>query len=212
MPAKEADSGSVLVSGGKESGENSEVGEDEGMEEGEAESGSRDVDQSGTNALTESHSHVRTESDSRTTDGTELNSNSVLEEAQCMEVEEGGGEGKGGDGEGGRTGDPSNQEQPESDKQTSNEATEPQENISENKIQDSVIVDPSAAPASKPVGVPEAKSTVGPSRFMFNIADGGFTELHTLWAEEKTKGFQSTVWGRHHDYWLLKAISTYPSL
>lgn len=202
-----ADSGSVLVAGKER-----EVVEDEGMEGERAEPASKDGEQSGTNAVTESDSHVRTESDSRTTDGTELNSNSV-EEAHCMEVEEGGGEGRGGDGEGGKTGDSmdtTNQEEPESDKQTSNEATEPQEN--ETKIQDSVIVDPSSAPASKPVGVPEAKSTVGPSRFMFNIADGGFTELHTLWAEEKTKGFQSTVWGRHHDYWLLKAISTYPSL
>ena len=47
-------------------------------------------------------------------------------------------------------------------------------------------------------------------KFMFNIADGGFTELHTLWADEKTKGFSPAVWGRHHDYWLLKGIVTYP--
>ena len=47
-------------------------------------------------------------------------------------------------------------------------------------------------------------------RFMFNIADGGFTELHSVWAAEKTKGFSPSVWGRRHDYWLLKAIVTYP--
>ena len=63
--------------------------------------------------------------------------------------------------------------------------------------------DTKSAEASKVMGVP---------RFMFNIADGGFTELHSLWAEEKTKGFVETVWGRHHDYWLLKGIVTYPTL
>ena len=47
-------------------------------------------------------------------------------------------------------------------------------------------------------------------RFMFNIADGGFTELHNLWAEEKSKGFSHKAWGRHHDYWLLKGLVTYP--
>lgn len=50
------------------------------------------------------------------------------------------------------------------------------------------------------------------SKFMFNIADGGFTELHSVWAEEKTRGFSSSVWGRHHDYWLLKGIVTYPHI
>ena len=47
-------------------------------------------------------------------------------------------------------------------------------------------------------------------KFMFNIADGGFTELHNLWSDEKTKGFSLRGWGRHHDYWLLKGLVTYP--
>ena len=47
-------------------------------------------------------------------------------------------------------------------------------------------------------------------RFMFNIADGGFTELHCLWAEEKINGFNHNFWCRHHDYWLLKALVSYP--
>ena len=64
---------------------------------------------------------------------------------------------------------------------------------------------------AKPAEAPPSKvATIGVPRFMFNIADGGFTELHSLWAEEKTKGFIETVWGRHHDYWLLKGIITYP--
>lgn len=74
-------------------------------------------------------------------------------------------------------------------------------------------------PPSKPGGgakqteAPPTKvvtTVTGVPRFMFNIADGGFTELHSLWADEKTKGFSETVWGRRHDYWLLKGIVTYP--
>lgn len=46
-------------------------------------------------------------------------------------------------------------------------------------------------------------------RFMFNIADGGFTELHTLWeVEEKRKC--DDIWWRCHDYWLLAGVVTYP--
>ena len=67
-------------------------------------------------------------------------------------------------------------------------------------------VKPAEAPPSKAT----AAGTTSVPRFMFNIADGGFTELHSLWADEKTKGFSETVWGRHHDYWLLKGIVTYP--
>lgn len=56
-----------------------------------------------------------------------------------------------------------------------------------------------------------ATKTVRQTKFMFNIADGGFSELHTLWAEEKVKRFRHSVWGRHHDYWLLKGVVTYPT-
>lgn len=104
--------------------------------------------------------------------------------------------------------DTGNQEVTSSNKQQ-------QQTKQENKIiHDSVIVDPSSKPVGGVTGGREMKlsTTSGPSRFMFNIADGGFTELHTLWAEEKTKGFRPSVWGRHHDYWMLKAISTYPTL
>ena len=48
--------------------------------------------------------------------------------------------------------------------------------------------------------------------FMFNIADGGFTELHMFWSTEKTVGFDPGRWGRHHDYWLLRGIVEYPYL
>lgn len=45
-------------------------------------------------------------------------------------------------------------------------------------------------------------------KFMFNIADGGFTELHVLWeAEEKRK--LDNIWWRYHDYWLLAGVVVY---
>uniref|UniRef100_A0A8C8BCS5 Chromodomain helicase DNA binding protein 5 n=1 Tax=Otus sunia TaxID=257818 RepID=A0A8C8BCS5_9STRI len=50
-------------------------------------------------------------------------------------------------------------------------------------------------------------------RFMFNIADGGFTELHTLWQNEERAALSSgkiyDIWHRRHDYWLLAGIVTH---
>ncbi|XP_052821464.1 chromodomain-helicase-DNA-binding protein Mi-2 homolog isoform X2 [Mya arenaria] len=49
-------------------------------------------------------------------------------------------------------------------------------------------------------------------KFMFNIADGGFTELHTLWQNEQralVKGREHEVWHRRHDYWLLAGLVTH---
>ena len=79
------------------------------------------------------------------------------------------------------------------------------ENGEKEPLKPAVIVSPS----------PKANSPVPGShtqRFMFNIADGGFTDLHNLWGEEKTKGFSVSVWGRRHDYWLLKGVTTYPNI
>ncbi|XDV51511.1 hypothetical protein PO909_020374 [Leuciscus waleckii] len=51
------------------------------------------------------------------------------------------------------------------------------------------------------------------TRFMFNIADGGFTELHTLWQNEERAAVSSgkiyDIWHRRHDYWLLAGIVTH---
>lgn len=45
---------------------------------------------------------------------------------------------------------------------------------------------------------------------MFNIADGGFTELHTLWQNEERAAISSgkinEIWHRRHDFWLLAGI------
>ncbi|XP_076062589.1 chromodomain-helicase-DNA-binding protein Mi-2 homolog isoform X3 [Oratosquilla oratoria] len=50
---------------------------------------------------------------------------------------------------------------------------------------------------------------VSKRKFMFNIADGGFTELHTLWQNEEkaaVPGREYEIWHRRHDYWLLAGI------
>ncbi|XP_063799501.1 chromodomain-helicase-DNA-binding protein 5 isoform X2 [Pseudophryne corroboree] len=53
----------------------------------------------------------------------------------------------------------------------------------------------------------------GKFKFMFNIADGGFTELHTLWQNEERAAVSSSkiyeIWHRRHDYWLLAGIVTH---
>ena len=49
-------------------------------------------------------------------------------------------------------------------------------------------------------------------KFMFNIADGGFTELHSLWLNEQralAPNHEQDIWHRRHDYWLLAGIVTH---
>ena len=49
-------------------------------------------------------------------------------------------------------------------------------------------------------------------QFMFNIADGGFTELHSLWLNEQralTLNREHDLWHRRHDYWLLAGVVTH---
>uniref|UniRef100_A0A3Q2CK44 Chromodomain helicase DNA binding protein 3 n=1 Tax=Cyprinodon variegatus TaxID=28743 RepID=A0A3Q2CK44_CYPVA len=61
-------------------------------------------------------------------------------------------------------------------------------------------------PTTKGNGKPQAERP----RFMFNIADGGFTELHTLWQNEEraaiSSGKMNEIWHRRHDFWLLAGI------
>ncbi|XP_039619569.1 chromodomain-helicase-DNA-binding protein 4-like isoform X2 [Polypterus senegalus] len=61
------------------------------------------------------------------------------------------------------------------------------------------------------VNIPsEEKKKVVKQRFMFNIADGGFTELHSLWQNEERAATVTKktyeIWHRRHDYWLLAGI------
>ncbi|CAF5108566.1 unnamed protein product, partial [Rotaria magnacalcarata] len=49
-------------------------------------------------------------------------------------------------------------------------------------------------------------------KFMFNIADGGFTELHSLWLNEQralAPKREHEIWHRRHDYWLLAGVVTH---
>lgn len=58
----------------------------------------------------------------------------------------------------------------------------------------------------------EGNLEVHKRNFMFNIADGGFTELHTLWLNEEkaaVPGREYEIWHRRHDYWLLAGIVTH---
>lgn len=56
---------------------------------------------------------------------------------------------------------------------------------------------------------PEDFARLRSKEFVFNIADGGFTELHTIWeVEERQK--RDDIWWRKHDYWLLAGLVVYP--
>jgi hypothetical protein len=49
-------------------------------------------------------------------------------------------------------------------------------------------------------------------KFMFNIAEGGFSELQTLWLNEQravAPGHEYDTWHRRHDYWLLSGVITH---
>ncbi|XP_030597516.1 chromodomain-helicase-DNA-binding protein 4-like isoform X1 [Archocentrus centrarchus] len=66
----------------------------------------------------------------------------------------------------------------------------------------------SAAPSAASGASEEKKKAK--TRFMFNIADGGFTELHSLWQNEERAATvtkkTNEIWHRRHDYWLLAGI------
>ncbi|XP_013377511.1 PREDICTED: chromodomain-helicase-DNA-binding protein 3 isoform X8 [Chinchilla lanigera] len=65
-------------------------------------------------------------------------------------------------------------------------------------------------PRDEPRSNGRREEKVEKPRFMFNIADGGFTELHTLWQNEEraaiSSGKLNEIWHRRHDYWLLAGI------
>ncbi|XP_034560386.1 chromodomain-helicase-DNA-binding protein 4-like isoform X4 [Notolabrus celidotus] len=67
-----------------------------------------------------------------------------------------------------------------------------------------------ATPTANAVATISEEKKKAKTRFMFNIADGGFTELHSLWQNEEraanvTKK-TNEIWHRRHDYWLLAGI------
>ncbi|XP_075968773.1 chromodomain-helicase-DNA-binding protein 4-like isoform X4 [Anarhichas minor] len=64
--------------------------------------------------------------------------------------------------------------------------------------------------AGAAVSEEKKKAAAAKTRFMFNIADGGFTELHSLWQNEERAATvtkkTNEIWHRRHDYWLLAGI------
>ncbi|XP_078467699.1 chromodomain-helicase-DNA-binding protein 5-like isoform X2 [Lampetra fluviatilis] len=84
-------------------------------------------------------------------------------------------------------------------------------------VEEVVVAAAAAAvkPAEKSDEKKEEKKEERPEKpkFMFNIADGGFTELHTLWQNEEraatTSKKMNEIWHRRHDYWLLAGIVTH---
>uniref|UniRef100_A0A8C4I4V9 Chromodomain helicase DNA binding protein 4a n=1 Tax=Dicentrarchus labrax TaxID=13489 RepID=A0A8C4I4V9_DICLA len=66
------------------------------------------------------------------------------------------------------------------------------------------------ATATATTGAATEEKKKAKTRFMFNIADGGFTELHSLWQNEERAATvtkkTNEIWHRRHDYWLLAGI------
>uniref|UniRef100_A0A3Q1H9G7 Chromodomain helicase DNA binding protein 4a n=1 Tax=Acanthochromis polyacanthus TaxID=80966 RepID=A0A3Q1H9G7_9TELE len=89
------------------------------------------------------------------------------------------------------------------------EAQKPEEAT---KLQNGDSSKESSAPAAAAATVsgPSEEKKKAKTRFMFNIADGGFTELHSLWQNEERAATvtkkTNEIWHRRHDYWLLAGI------
>lgn len=66
---------------------------------------------------------------------------------------------------------------------------------------------------SKENGVDDSERKRPVSDFKFNICDGGFTQLHTIWKNEndvvQRDGLEYEMWNRRHDYWLLAGITVH---
>ena len=77
---------------------------------------------------------------------------------------------------------------------------------------DRAVVKEEKTVEDKPKDKEATKEDRSKRKFMFNIADGGFTELHTLWQNEEkaaVPGREYEIWHRRHDYWLLAGIVTH---
>uniref|UniRef100_A0A452TLW8 Chromodomain-helicase-DNA-binding protein 4 n=1 Tax=Ursus maritimus TaxID=29073 RepID=A0A452TLW8_URSMA len=85
--------------------------------------------------------------------------------------------------------------------------TEPKEEKKEEEEKKEVMLQNGETP--KDLSDEKQKKNIK-QRFMFNIADGGFTELHSLWQNEERAATVTKktyeIWHRRHDYWLLAGI------
>ncbi|XP_035230728.1 chromodomain-helicase-DNA-binding protein Mi-2 homolog isoform X3 [Stegodyphus dumicola] len=98
-------------------------------------------------------------------------------------------------------------EDKDADKENKDKSHENKEKNNDNKAE--VIEIRDEEKPTKDGDVKEDGDSKGKRKFMFNIADGGFTELHTLWQNEEraaVPGREYEIWHRRHDYWLLAGI------
>lgn len=101
---------------------------------------------------------------------------------------------------------------PTDEKKDLKEEKEAQKPEEATKLQNGDSSKESAAPAAAAATVsgPSEEKKKAKTRFMFNIADGGFTELHSLWQNEERAATvtkkTNEIWHRRHDYWLLAGI------
>ncbi|KAL6735240.1 hypothetical protein Aduo_005699 [Ancylostoma duodenale] len=106
---------------------------------------------------------------------------------------------------------------PEEKREDSNDVpTEPPESVKTEAEETSQTAPDSKEDSNAPSAVEEENEEhpkkSGRLPFKFNIADGGFTELHTLWVNEEkaaVPGNEYEIWHRRHDYWLLAGIVQY---
>ncbi|KJH48544.1 CHDCT2 domain protein [Dictyocaulus viviparus] len=102
---------------------------------------------------------------------------------------------------------------PEDRKEDSNDAPIESQELLNTEAEDGSSIAPDSKEDSNAASAPEedneeSKKNERPT-FKFNMADGGFTELHTLWVNEEkaaVPGNEYEIWHRRHDYWLLAGI------
>ena len=102
---------------------------------------------------------------------------------------------------------------PPEQKLTEPKVTEPkvaEPKVAEPKVAEPKVAEPKVAEPKVPMTAERMNSQYKQCNFMFNIADGGFTDLHSYWADEKKSTFNPSIWQRRHDYWLLRGIMVYP--
>ncbi|XP_071040279.1 chromodomain-helicase-DNA-binding protein Mi-2 homolog isoform X4 [Parasteatoda tepidariorum] len=98
-------------------------------------------------------------------------------------------------------------EDKDADKENKDKSHDNKEKTNDNNKAEVIEIKDDEKP-SKDDGKEDGESK-GKRKFMFNIADGGFTELHTLWQNEEraaVPGREYEIWHRRHDYWLLAGI------
>lgn len=77
--------------------------------------------------------------------------------------------------------------------------------VADESVKDSTVEPAAAAKDSQAAPAAATSASAVEKRFMFNIADGGFTELHTLWQNEQQAlktGHENEVWHRRSVHYL----------